>query len=58
VQKTKQQKLLSKLKKMEQQMVMGNKVVEEAKKNKKELKKNKAELEREHKQKVELEMEL
>ena len=56
--KTKQQKLLSRLKKMEEKMVVGSQAIEVAKKQQKELKKTQKALEKERRQQQELEEKL
>ena len=56
--KTKQQKLLKKLKGMEEKLLVGSKVMEEAIKQEKVLKKTKTKLEKENKKAVEMEMKL
>lgn len=53
--KTKQQALIKKLKKMEEKVLVGTQVMEEAKKQAKELKKTKKVLEKENRQRQELE---
>ena len=53
--KTKQQQLIKKLKKMEEKVLVGTQVMEEAKKQAKELKKTKKELAKEEREKQELE---
>ena len=53
--KTKQQSLIKKLKKMEEKVLVGTQVMEEAKKQAKELKKTKKVLEKENRQRQELE---
>ena len=56
--KTKQQKLINRLKKMEEKMVVGSQAIEVAKKQQKELKKTQKALEKESKKERELEEEL
>lgn len=56
--KTKQQKLINRLKKMEEKMVVGSQAIEVAKKQQKELKKTQKALEKEAKKERELEEEL
>lgn len=56
--KTKQQKLISRLKKMEEKMVVGSQAIEVAKKQQKELKKTQKQLEIENKKEKDLEEQL